>query len=146
MFRFLPALLLVPALALATPVPKALVKEERPNLDGTWELVSTDSGGRVQAEKWQTWEIEGETLIIRNEKFGPDHVRNALVAPKEGKPHELDFVTRYDTGQALTQKGVYSVDGDTFTLCVAITGDRPSENKPGAGVVVYTFKRVKPKK
>lgn len=155
MFRVLPALLLVPALALAAPVPKE-VKKERPTLDGTWELSSSESGGQKVAEKGQTWQIDGEALVIRYGKAVASNVRYTLVAPKDGGADAVDFVSRSDRGAVagqpkgeivFTQKGVYAVDGDTLTLCLNLRGeDRPAECKPGKGLVVYTFKRVKAEK
>ena len=44
-------------------------------------------------------------------------------------------------------KGIYKLDGDTLTSCVAEAGkDRPSEfaSKPGSGHTLRVFKRGKP--
>ena len=144
--RHLVALLLIATPVTAAPVPKALqVKGAR--LDGTWEVVCTELGGEVRLGTGQTWEIDGETVVLRNNGQVGGSAHYTLVVPTDGGADAVDFTTVYDkSGETVLQRGRRVTDGDTLTLYLAMRGERPAEAKAGKGVIVYSFRRVKVEK
>jgi hypothetical protein len=42
-------------------------------------------------------------------------------------------------------KGIYKIDGDTLTMCLSPTGERPAkfESTAGGQTILMTFKRMK---
>ena len=149
------ALLLLAAPLAAAPVPKAL-KQAKPTLDGTWEVVEVHSDG-VKSENpvVAKWVIDGEslTLLRRDDKRLPARVVTSysLVKPdKADSPAALDYVISYaNAGRPnRTLPGVFELDGDTLKVCYAISpnGERPTGCKPAEGAVLYVFKRANPAK
>jgi uncharacterized protein (TIGR03067 family) len=140
----------------AAPVPKA-VKEQRPKLDGTWEVTEQHSrGNRVNVTTTTTrWTIDGESLTIQrtNAKgvaLKPAAITYTLVVPDDGDGNALDYVLTYNNGTTPTRTypGVFEVDGDTLKFCYlpttakAGTAARPTECKPDQSNILYVFKRV----
>lgn len=114
-------------------------------IEGTWQLVSaTNDGKDTPAEV-----VKKVRVVIKDGKhsvyFGTD------VAVKE-IPFAVDETTSPKTTtdtlpDGTTIKGIYKLDGDTLTSCVAAAGkERPTvfESKPGSGHTLRVFKRVKP--
>lgn len=129
--------------AVAAPVPKAVKRE---SLDGTWELVSTDIHGRPRAERGQVWVIDGESVIMKANGQASDSTTTDLVRPKGGAADALDLIIKVHGKVVYTDRGLYTLAGDTLTLCTAPSNtDRPTDMKPGQGRAVYTLKRVQNK-
>ena len=146
MLRPLVAILLITLPVVAAPVPKSL-KEKAPGLDGLWEVAWTEFGGEVQAGAGLTWEIDGETVVLRSKGQVGTGCRYTLAVPKDGGADAIDFTTVYDeSGETFVETGRRVMDGDTLTLYLAIRGERPAEAKAGKGVIVYSFRRVKAEK
>jgi len=130
------------AATLAAPVPKAL-KEKAAGLNGLWEVVCTELGEVVQVGTGQTWEIDGEKVILRSGGKVGQGCHYTLVVPTEGGSDAVDFTTVFDeSGEAFGQRGRRVTDGDTLTLYLAMRGERPAEAKAGKGVIVYSFRPV----
>jgi uncharacterized protein (TIGR03067 family) len=120
------------------------VKAEMKKLEGTWQLVSGVKDGKETSEEV----VKKVRVAIKGGKhtvyFGDE------VAAKE-IPFTVDLTknpkTTVDTlpdGKEI--KGIYKLDGDTLTSCVAEVGkDHPSEfaSKPGSGHTLRVFRRVK---
>jgi len=70
----------------------------------------------------------------------PGAIGYALLTPPGAGPG--DFVVRHASGRHRTLPGVYRVEGDVLTVCLALRGGRPSGCRAGSTFVVYTFERV----
>jgi uncharacterized protein (TIGR03067 family) len=145
--RTLLALLLVPALAVAAPVPKAVKRP--PSLDGRWELVELVAGGRdVAGSNPWVWEVRGEQLTQYHRQpdgtLRPDEsgVRR-LVQPAGGGAEDLDYTTTDAAGE-FVYHGLAAVDGDELVVCypTVAAAPRPAERKAGLGVNYCRFRRV----
>jgi hypothetical protein len=144
--RVLFALVLLPVLATAAPVPKS-PKSERVSLEGTWRMQETTAeAGTTPLDVDLTWTVRGEELTVRRagevQPPGKTGGGYALKDPGGGGAGALDYVVKYDTGASQTLPGLFAVGGDVFTFCVALKGDRAGECKPGADRILYTFKRL----
>lgn len=139
--------------ALAAPVPKDFVKTAKQ--DGKWKMTAYEANGRESksaAILSQTWAIVGENLTVTREaggkgggKGGPGllTMKMKLKTDPKKSPAELDYI---QAGGG-TRIGVFAVDGDTLTVCLALGPDaeRPTNLDGGPGVQKYTFTRVKDK-
>jgi len=150
MFRVVLAVLVLPVLAVAAPVPKA-VKAKAPAFDGVWELVQQNNNDREvgKLNPWR-WEINGDELVRHwgngDGSFRREKQNCWFVKPEGGGADEMDYVTGFDKNSSSTYKTRVVTDGNEMTVC---WGDgsrtRPAELKPGPGVNYYRFKRVSDK-
>lgn len=138
--------LLLPALAVAAPVPKA-VKAKPPAYDGLWELVQQSNNDREvpKISPWR-WEISGEELVRHwgngDGTFRRERQNCWFVKPEGGGPGEMDYVTGFDR-KSTAYKARAVIDGDELTVCWADGNrGRPTDLKPGPGMNYYRFKRV----
>jgi uncharacterized protein (TIGR03067 family) len=136
---------LVPALLVGADAPKAdLVKKETEYFQGPWQLVSAETDGKKASDE----NVKQTRVVIEGSKhtvyFGDKPVVHQI-------PFEIDPTTTpksvTDTlPDGRTIKGIYKLDGDTLTNCVAAPGkDRPKEfsGKAGTGQTLRVFQRVK---
>ncbi len=137
----------------AAPVPKDFVKTAKQ--DGKWKVTAYELNGRESKSPIilnQTWTIEGGNLTITREaggkgggKGGPGllTMKVKLKTDPKKSPAELDYIQASGT----TRLGVFAVDGDTLTVCLALglDAERPSNLDGGPGVQKHTFARVKDK-
>jgi hypothetical protein len=135
------ALLLVPALAAAAPVPKGLKARPAGSPDGYWYLVELTLDGVTST----SWEGTARHTLIEGERYscgvrGRPDGRDAASIPVRDpdRPH----LRRWGEHPA-----VFEVDGDTLRACYAYDGRAElSECKPGKGIHYYVFERVKDEK
>jgi uncharacterized protein (TIGR03067 family) len=131
-------------LALLLPVPKDKPKvKDDEAIIGSWKIEKFDSGGDKQpgdADKIRF--VFGEKGVF-SMAMGDDHKSEGTF--KLDPDAKLKTIDIDAMGQSM--KGVYELDGDTFTLCMP---DRPGAERPTeikadgkARVAVVTFKRVK---
>ena len=133
-----PLLLAIP-LVFAAPVPKELAWPANATLDGTWEFVSATYGGNPDASydgaKWVLEKDGKATRILRGDSGTPASFK---IDPKT-KPTAFDW-----TIHGSTFPGILEIKGDTLTVALALSGDRPTEFA-GQSVYVFTMKKAKGK-
>jgi uncharacterized protein (TIGR03067 family) len=140
--------LLFAALAVGAPA----LKDKPPppaNIDGRWAVERVVQGGKETGRHtgFLPDPCEADGAWLRTP--GQPPVRGDAVgyrADPRARPARIDFhVTKF--GREMTLEGVYKVDGDTLTMCLAGLGAaRPDgfEAPAGSDRVLVTFRRVRP--
>ena len=119
-------------------------KKSDPELiQGTWEIVGLESGGKAQSDK----SFKGNTFTFSKGK-------SAATAVLAERPHpKVEFTYSLDPTKApkeinLTTKGnkafgIYKLDGDNLTICISLGGSRPGEfaTRVGGDTELFTLKR-----
>lgn len=120
------------------------VKDELKKFEGTWQLTSATKDGKETPEET----VKKIRIVIKGGMhtvyFGDDVVVKEI--PFTIDPTQDPKITEDKLPDGKAIKGIYKLDGDTLTSCVAEIGkDRPKEfaAKPGTGNTLRVFKRVK---
>jgi uncharacterized protein (TIGR03067 family) len=117
-----------------------------PPLVGRWECTALSINGRADPQ-WQGLAYEftaaGGWVIYRDGKDIGGISRTYATDPEAG-PGAIDVCELAD---GVAQPSLYKVDGDTLTLSSRTEkgGARPADFQPGAGLMTFTFRRVKAK-
>ena len=124
-------------------------KEDLDRLQGKWQVVSRVFDGKP-GKTGGIWLISGNKLYYNDAKT--DYAILKLDATQKPKAftfeQQFENETSSDKGNE-TGNGIYKIEGDTATICVATFGkERPKtfESKKGTGDVLTVLKRVKEKK
>ncbi len=113
-------------------------REEQLRLEGNWEIVELGYVGAVKPYP------KGLKIIPINTgkmAYTAATIYALRLAPTR-EPREVDLTVV--SGSAKTKgkvyKGIYKLEGDTFTIHYALTGDRPKNFTDGAGTKVRVMK------
>jgi uncharacterized protein (TIGR03067 family) len=117
-------------------------------LQGTWRLTAQEHGGKKSTAK----EIANLTLEVSKSRFtsrdGDDVKEEAELSrlDSSAKPAELDLKITAGPDRDKVVKGVWKLDRDELTVCIAEPGrERPKEFKgaEGTGHTLLVFRRAK---
>ncbi len=122
------------------------MKGDLEKLQGIWNIVALELDGNKMPEG-----MLGESqIVVKGDAFDTFSMGAAyrgkvsLDENKSPKTFDLNFTEGPEKGN--TNPGIYKLDGDTWTLCIATRGkERPKTfaTKPGTGLALETLKRGK---
>jgi uncharacterized protein (TIGR03067 family) len=122
-----------------------IIHDEMKKLAGVWHVVSfKDNGNDMPADAVNDLKvvITGDKYLARLE--GKDALAWTYKLDPTKKPKTLDITFLTGRKQGQTAPGIYSLEGDTFTICGAEPGqERPTEfaAKPGSKHCLMAHKR-----
>jgi uncharacterized protein (TIGR03067 family) len=131
-------------------VPNVRGQEKLPpdldKLQSTWIPSSAMfDGASAPAEvlKERLWVIAGDQLSELNK--GRRERKATLLLDPAKKPAAFDLTYTEGDAKGQTGHGIYKIDGDTLTVCMALPGERPKDftTKRGDGLALLVFKRAK---
>ena len=140
-----PSLLIGLALVAGAPAKKEDPKKAA-SLEGEWTADRWVEGGRERVRPiWFKFGPDGKFAVREGDRKNPEE--GSYKADVRKDPAEIDIhPPEGRTNPPIL--GIYNVEGDTLTLCVAKGGSdsqRPAkfESPDGSRVAVFTLKRVK---
>jgi RNA polymerase sigma factor (sigma-70 family) len=120
-------------------------KTDNEKLQGMWELISAQSGGKeaegrdAEQMKMLKFSIKGDKLIAKTEA--------GYTLDPSKKPKEIDLLVADGPEQERgTWKGIYELMGDELTLCMALPNhERPTQfvSNEGEMTMLLKLKRAK---
>jgi uncharacterized protein (TIGR03067 family) len=149
-----PSLLAALALAVGAPVPKDPPKSA-PSVVGEWVAERSTFAGSDRPLPREpvryVFAPDGTWALYRGDRKLPGEGRTYAAGPGESPPAIDLFYDEVDAdrdppARRQVVRGIYKVDGDTLTLCLATAGgDRPKTFESAAGLpsTRWVFKRVK---
>jgi len=141
-----PHLLLAVALTVGAPAPKEAPKKEPPTLVGEWVGETRQANGKTDAlpaRSVMTFTADGKMAMGEEGK----KLEGTFTSDPEKTPGELNLMVMgpAPAGAGLTVAGIYKIEGDALTICMAVNAPRPTEfaSPAGSAAVLVTFKRAK---
>jgi uncharacterized protein (TIGR03067 family) len=141
-------LLIVTAASLvaADPPKEDAVKKDRERIQGTWKVVALEADGEpAPAEIVAALKLvfKGDTLTFVPGEPGLTNYTYKL--DPTTKPAGFDMTHADGKQKGETDKGIYSLEGDSLKICFGKPGQRPKEltAKAKSGQAVYVLKREK---
>lgn len=120
-------------------------KSEQDKLQGNWTIMADERDGQpVSTDK-------GAKVTFTNDKFvtasgGKTLRQGSIKLDPTKKPKTIDVTYTEGEFKGKTFHGVYTLEGDTWTICYNLTGDeRPKEvpTKAGKGQLLFHLQRAK---
>ena len=122
-------------------------KDDLKKFDGAWVFTSWDHAGEAlpaEARETAKWTIKGGKYTF---EFGGMTEEGTIKLDPAKKPATIDLAITDGQDKGKSQVGIYKIDGDTITVCLARPGanDRPTEFKSTEenGFILVTVKRAK---
>jgi len=123
--------------------------EPQKGLQGTWAATRAERDGKGADDViGHRLSFSGDRFQIRSKDGKPLYAGVFRVEPGT-KPAAIDFEHSDGTLRGETWKGIYTLSGDTLTICdnaANLDKGRPAgfETKTGSGHVLIAFKRAAP--
>jgi uncharacterized protein (TIGR03067 family) len=118
------------------------IAKEMTKFQGTWRFISLERDQKPEEEfkkytavlKGDQWTVSAGDRIAAQTIFRLDPTKT---------PKTIDLID-IDKGRII--RGIYSLEGDTLTVCDRGEKERPTEfaTKPDSGLVLFVLKRAKP--
>jgi len=113
-------------------------------LQGSWNVTSLESNGQQMPDIT----FNGATIVITENQFrstgmGAIYEGTLELHPTE-EPKAIDMLFTAGHAQGVRQKGIYKLDGEIWTLCIATEGSERPKNfstAPGSGLALETLER-----
>jgi len=120
---------------------EAKLKSDLELLQGNWEIVGLESGGKDEVPvnyKGNRFTFTKEKAILREWGYSPIEYTFTLDSSKSPKTIDL-------TVKNSTLRGIYKLDNDELVLCLSMAGARPTEfmTKTGGDCERIAMKRSK---
>lgn len=135
------ALLFLAAAALTAqpPAPKAKAKKDQDLIQGNWDIVGLEAGGKAEEEKnykGNTFRFDKDKAFLLERNYPP--VEFALALDPTRTPKTIDL-----TAKNAVVRGVYKLDGDNLTLALGVGSARPTDfaTKAGGDAEVFHLRR-----
>ena len=143
-----PSLLTALALTVGAPGLKETPKKDADPLLGEWVGEKAEAAGMPLPVPAGGVSMEFKAagkLVMKEGSKAPEEV--GYTADPKKDPHEIDLTPPAAGGKVMTMVGIYKVEGETLTLCLAAVGGRPTkfESAAGQATLLLTFKRAKKK-
>jgi len=141
-------LTLIVALAALAEAPKGIDEAALKKLQGSWQVTAQEHGGKRSPAK----ELASLTLEVARSRFttrdGGDVKEDAEVVHLDARatPAAVDLKITAGPDRDKVIKGIWKLDGEELTVCIAEPGrERPKEFKgaEGMGQTLLAFKRAK---
>jgi uncharacterized protein (TIGR03067 family) len=133
-------------LSTAAPAPKD-DKEDMKKFEGDWTFTAWESAGQSlppEARDIAKWSVKGDKYSF---EMGEEKEEGTIKLDPAKKPATIDFTITSGRDKGKDQPGIYKVDGDTITICLARPGakERPSDFKSTEenGFILVTVKKAK---
>ena len=116
-------------------------------LAGTWQILMASENGQALPDE----ALKDSKMVMTEKEFMIQSLKGEVLEKSEyaviaeGKPSKIDF-TKTEPGGTTKQlyHGIFELDGDTLKMAVTEDGkNTPKDFNPGAGVIVYSFKKKK---
>ena len=122
-------------------------KKDKDKLQGNWNAISSESGGKEKPE------AKGNTLAFKGDEFsvtrgGEVFLKGTFKVDSSKNPKTIDMkIKEGHPNEGETAKGIYKLEGDELTWCVAEpgSGNRPMAfaTKEGTKTMLVKLKREK---
>ena len=133
-------------LSIAAPAPKD-DKEDMKKFEGDWAFTAWESAGQTlpqAALDMAKWTVKGDKYTF---EMGDQKEEGTIKLDPAKKPATIDFAITSGNDKGKDQPGIYKVDGDSITICLARPGgkERPTDFKSTEdnGFILVTIKKAK---
>jgi len=122
--------------------------KELEKFQGTWKYVSVEVEGKQQSEGFAK-----STLVIKGNQWTVSEgdkivAQNTIKLDPTKKLKRIDLTSTMDSDKGRRIRGIYTLEGDKFTMCDrgVDKGKRPAKfgTQPESGLVLVVLQRVKP--
>lgn len=124
-------------------------KEDKKAADpiaGVWKAVSYEQDGQ-KGDEAPDYVLSFKAGKYSQKNNGMEDETGSYKLDTEKKPHEVTLTIESGRDKGKKQPGIFKVDGDKLTLCLAMPGSdkRPEKFEAGEGsnAILVTFKRDK---
>lgn len=136
-------LLTVVMLAAADPPKEEVLKEELKKLEGAWEVSHLERAGQtLPDDKVKSLSFQ---VTFKGNKMTAKTAAGSNEATFEIDPSKAPKTLDTTDKKEKTEKGIYKIEGDTLTLCIAVSGERPADfaTKTGSDHMMFKLKKGK---